>query len=89
MQVIRVIDASQGLLVIEGEDNGQALVAVVPVVSEVLQHIPADQRDGDGNPLPDAQPRRMTEQELVAYAGQVLGMAGAAPQASPHVLYES
>ncbi len=89
MQVTRVIDASQGLLVIEGEDNGQTLVAVVPVASEVLQHIPADQRDGEGNPLPDAQPRRMTEAELVAYAEQVLAVAGAAPSVSPHVLYSA
>ncbi len=87
MQVTRVIDASQGLLVIEGEDNGQVLVAVVPVASEVLSHYPADQRDGNGDLLPDAQPRRMTEQELLTYTAQVLAAVGAAPQSTPHVLY--
>ncbi len=87
MQVTRVIDAGQGLLVIEGDDNGLTFVAVVPVASEVLSFYPADQRDGNGDLLPDAQPRRMTEQELVDYAGQLLTAVGSNPGSDPHVLY--
>ncbi len=89
MQVNRVIDAGQRLIVIDGEDNGQTLVAVVPVASEVLQHYPADQRDSNGDLLPNAQSRQMTETELVDYTGQVLAAVGATPQATPHVLYQA
>ncbi len=87
MQVTRVIDAGQGLLVVEGDDNGLTFVAVVPVASEVLSHYPADQRDGNGDLLPDAQPRRMTEAELLTYAEQLLQAVGSNPGSDPHVLY--
>ncbi len=87
MQVTRVIDAGQGLLVIEGDDNGLTFVAVVPVASEVSTHYPADQRDENGDLLPDAQPRRMTEAELVTYSEQLLTAVGSIPGSDPHVLY--
>ncbi len=87
MQVARVIDAGQGLLVVEGNDNGLTFVAVVPVASEVLTHYPADQRDTNGELLPDAQPRRMTEPELVGYAEQLLAAVGSNPGSDPHILY--
>ncbi len=89
MQVTRVIDAGQGLLVIEGVDAGQTLVAVVPVASEVTTYYPADQRDTNGDLLPGAQPRPMTEQELVTYTGQVLAAVGAPPLSTPHVLFSA
>ncbi len=89
MQVTRVIDAGQGLLVIEGDDNGLTFVAVVPVASEVLTYYPTDQRDANGDLLPDAQPRRMTDPELVGYAEQLLTAVGSNPGSDPYVLYST
>jgi len=89
VQVTRVIDAGQGLLVIEGDDNGLTMVAVVPVASEVLTFYPPDARDENSNVLPDAQPRRMTEAELLDYTAAVLTAVGSSPGSDPHVLYQA
>jgi len=88
MQVLRIADLGNDLLAIEGVD-GSTPVAATSWTSIVTQHYPPESYDENGALLPDAQPRRMTTQELVSYAVQVLTVFGTTPSEQPPTIFQA
>lgn len=95
--VQKVVDLGGDVLEVTGtvdgidDDNGNPAVFVARGwVSAMTNHYDESANDEDGNRLPDARPREMTDDEKHAYWSSLLTNAAPAPAPAPTtVLFEA